>query len=250
MKPHLLLPRNPTLKNGLWGLLCVILTGSLFAAPASAQISVNDVIINFKAGERPVENLIVKNSSPEVFYVTASCDEIVEPSQDQSAIKPTDDVIVSPKRFSIDGENERVVRLLRKKAPDDRERVYRVTFVPQEKNFAEEQQHVEAGRKTKLRVLTGMGLLVFVDPKNAKADLKWERRNDEILFKNDGNLHVRLLEGKACDSEGVGCEELPSRRVYGGRDFIVKVNPKKTVYFNRRDGASGDFKSLVIPPAK
>jgi P pilus assembly chaperone PapD len=220
----------------------------LFSTSASAQISVNDVIVQFKAGDRPVQNVVVKNSSPDVFYVTASCDELSEPSEEKSSLVPTEDIIVSPKRFSIEGNSERVVRLLHRKPTENLERVYRIAFVPQDKNFGDTVEKDESGRKTVLKVLTGMGLLVFADPVNPKPELKWERKGNTLKFYNTGNQHVRVFDGKACKSEGVDCVELVSRRVYGGKEFVQTVDPTNTVYYTRRDGASGDFKSIVIPP--
>jgi len=219
-----------------------------FTGQAQAQISVNDVIVHFKSQERPVQNIVVKNSATEVFYVTATCEELTEPSEDKSPLVVTEDLLVSPKKFSIDGNSERVIRLLHRKTSSDKERVYRVSFVPQEREFGASLDSSAASRKTMLRVITGMGVLVFSDPKNAKTDLKWVRTADGVIFTNTGNQHVRLSEGKICDSEDVGCTEAPSRRVYGGKEYVVPVPKTKTLYYTRRDGPSGDFKSIVVAP--
>lgn len=213
-----------------------------------AQISVNDVIIEFKSKERPVQNIIVKNSSPQVFYVTANVEEIQDPGEEKSILLPTEDILVSPKRFSVSGQNERVVRLLARNPASSKERVYRVTFTPQDTDFGDTIVKETGGHKTQLKILTGMGILVFLDPTVPNPDLKWVRKGDSIVFENSGNQHVRLMRGSACDSESVGCIDLPTRRVYGGRQFVVKVPAGKTVYYTRRDGASGDYKSLTIPP--
>jgi len=227
----------------------VILILSCILVPrAEAQISVNDVIVQFKAGERPVQNIVVKNSSPDVFYVTATCEELTEPSEDKSPLVATEDILISPKKFSIDGNSERVIRMLHRKPADDKERVYRVAFVPQEKEFGEAIVRQDRDRRTMLRVITGMGILVFVDPAKPLSDLKWTRDGDTIKFYNAGNQHVRLSDGKACDSEGVGCTDIPTRRVYGGKEYVVSAPKTKTLYFTRRDGPSGDFKSIVIAP--
>jgi len=228
--------------------LFITLLSSLLVQQVEAQISVNDVIVHFKAAERPLQNIIVKNSAKEVFYVTATVEELSEPSEDKSPLLVTEDLIVSPKKFSIDANSERVVRLLSRKTHDNKERVYRVSFVPQEKEFGEPLEGASGDRKTMIRVITGMGVLVFIDPINPKPELKWVRTPDSVIFTNSGNQHTRLSEGKACDSEDVGCTDLPSRRVYGGKDYTVSVPANKTIYYTRRDGPSGDFKSIVVAP--
>lgn len=229
-------------------LLSLFIFIALLGSTCQAQISVNDVIVQFKAGQRPVQNLIIKNASPEVFYVTATAEEIQDPGEDKSALLPTEDLLISPKRFSVDGKNERVVRLLSKNQSESKERVYRVTFTPQDKEFGEVTSSKIQERNTQLKILTGMGILVFIDPSVPNPELKWNRFEDSIVFENTGNQHVRLMQGKACDSENVGCIDLPTRRVYGGRQFTVKVAAGKTIFYTRRDGPSGDFKSLIIPP--
>jgi P pilus assembly chaperone PapD len=226
----------------------LLLLSFILSSDSQAQISVNDVIVQFKAGQRPVQNIVVKNSSADVFYVTATSEEIQDPGEEKSPLLPSEDLLVSPKRFSIDGHSERVIRLLSRNQSETKERVYRVTFTPQDRDFGQSVVKQFGERKTMLKILTGMGILVFIDPTIPNPDLKWTRQADSITFENLGNQHVRIMQGKACDSEGVGCVDLPTRRVYGGRKFVVKVAPGKTIYYTRRDGPSGDFKSLIIPP--
>jgi len=218
-----------------------------FAQSAAAQISVSSVMVHFKFGERPVQNLVVKNSSPDVLYVTVSVEELLEPFSEQSPRAPTESLIISPKRFSIDGANERVIRMLNKLPPGDKERVFRVAFVPQDRGFAESVERSTQGRQTVLKVLTGMGVLVFVDPAAPKGLLKWERAGGRLRFWNEGNRHVRVMEGKACGTDGANCTPLASRRVYAGREHVVEVPDDKTVTYTRREGPSGEYETLVIP---
>ena len=64
-------------------------------------------------------------------------------------------------------------------------------------------------------------MLIFVNPLNPVADLKRERQVQSLKFLNSGNQHVRLSDGKACKSEGVECEDLPSKRIYWVRNLAL-----------------------------
>jgi hypothetical protein len=47
--------------------------------PAFAQVAVNDVIRHFAAGDRPVDNVVVSNSSNDPVYVSVEATEVVNP---------------------------------------------------------------------------------------------------------------------------------------------------------------------------
>lgn len=230
------------------GIACFLLAAGA-ARCASAQITVNDVILSFKAGERPLQNVIVSNSSDDVFSVSVTVERYIAPYDPQRGFEPSTDLLASPKQFSIEGKGQRTVRLLLKKQPPEQEAVYRVSFTPKAGSLDQEPKDLVGNRKAMLRIITGMGVLVFVDPQAPHPDLKWRREGDKLIFHNDGNVHVRVTDGRACNSDGTDCEDLPSKRVYGGMTFEVPVSNKKVVTYTKRDGASGPFEKIEIAPA-
>jgi P pilus assembly chaperone PapD len=178
-----------------------------------------------------------------------SSTQVVEDNKQVS----TEDLIFSPKRFAIDPKGERTVRLLLKKPPSDKERVYRVVFRPSDRGFGTTLEGESQGRKTVLKVLTGMGILVYVDPRAPKEDFSWEREGGKVVFQNDGNIHVRLFKLRHCptanEKDEEGCVQIPPRRVYGGKTHEIDVPPDRFVLFVKRVGASGEWESQIIPPA-
>jgi len=214
-----------------------------------AQISVSTVLVHFDARERPVHNIAVTNASGSPLYVTVSIEKIEQPGEEGSPASPSEDILISPKRFSVPGKSSRTVRLLLRKRPEELEQVYRVVFSPEERGFGESELNFETqGKGAILRILTGMGVLVFVDPPNAKSELSWSRDGGTIRFKNEGNLHTRLINGKACIGESDECQDLRARRVYGGREYEVRVPADATVTYTIREGTSGDYQTITIPP--
>lgn len=229
--------------------IAAILLNLVALSHVLAQISVNDVIINFQAGARPVQNVVVSNASENPMYVTVSVEKIDKPGEDNSPRSATDELLVSPRQFSVDARGERTVRLLLKRQPQAAEQLYRVMFVPQDRKFGEDEEPDGNAPRALIKVLTGMGILVFADPVKPSATLTWKRDKNHLVFNNEGNIHVRLIQGKACTKEKEECTELRSKRIYGGSSYTYDVDDKKTIYFTKRVGASGEFETLVIPPA-
>jgi len=213
---------------------------------AEAQVTVNNVLIAFPAGQRPIQNVTVGNSSEEPVYVLASVERVVDPEAGGNKSVPSEDILVSPKAFSIENHGQRAVRFLVRKPPTETEVVYRAIFSPQDRGFGQDAKQSIGGRKTSIRILTGMGVLAFVEPPNPVGDLEWERYPDRIVFKNRGNVHVELGEGKACLGEA--CEPVERKRVYAGATFELKVDSSKTVTYMVRTGAAGVFESVTFAP--
>lgn len=220
----------------------------LCSAPqtARAQITVDSVIVHFGASERPVHNVIVGNSSNNPAYVKIEAVAVVEPEKSEKVV-PTGELLASPKTFSIEPNGQRTVRLLLKSPPTDKERVFRVSFIPQDRGFGEEVVQNKDGIKTIIKVLTGMGILVFADPIKPVEDLQWERVGNKIIFSNTGNVNIYLGEGQSCSPAGV-CSKIPSKRLYASNKLEVISPLENTVSILSKAGGSGGYRKISIPP--
>ena len=232
----------------------------LWLAPLQlfAQITVTDVIYTFRAAEKPVHNVKVKNTGSDPIYVTVEADEMVRPGFDDEKRVPTKDLIVSPRHFSIPAGADRTVRLLLRKAVVDTQSVYRVRFMPRAKPF-EDDKGGRPAKRVALQVLTGIGMLIFVDPKDPRPELAWERQGGTVRFTNNGNVNVYLADAKACtginasspeaDLSSASCEQIkpPIGRLYPGNKKTVNIPAHKTLVVSRRVGEHQE--RLVIPAA-
>ena len=240
-------------------LLYILLSPNL----VSAQISVTDVIMAFKPENRPVHNVTVGNSSDEMLHVLVEPVEVINSGTPEEQRISTQSLIVAPKRFSIKGKGQRSVRILLHKRPQDTEAVYRVSFVPQSVPPSEEQMQTltKSGRTISLKVLTGVGMLIFAEPANRRPSLKWERIGDSIKFTNDGNINVRIRNPLACDpdtlpseasvtSSTAGCTvitDIPGR-MYTGATASIKAPADKAIVITK--DFNDTIERLVIPPLK
>jgi len=241
---------------------CFLLFAFLLLATSSqAQISVDNVILRFSAGQRPVQNVNVRNNSDKLGYVTVEVTSVTNPGKNEKAEK-SKDLIASPKAFSIEANGVRAVRLLVQSAPIDEERIFRVSFIPQDKGFGDEYVKTQSGRSAVIRVLSGMGMLVFVDPTKPVIKLDWNRSGDNLVFENTGNVNIYLADGVSCppgsekntEEKGVTtaksdeCPKLETKRLYAGAKLELQALSKSTVTYLRSDGGTGDYQKIIIPP--
>ncbi len=214
-----------------------------------AQISVTDVITSFKSSDRPVKNVTVGNSSEELLYVTAEPIEVINPGTKNEERVKTTSLLVSPNRFSVQGKGERTVRILLRERPNDMEKVFRISYVPQAESHEEaaDKESISANtHNISIKVLTGVGMLIFAEPTDLKQDLQYERNGETVTFKNVGNTNVRIRTPYACkvedisklkqsDDESQFCEALPPipRRLYPGMEATAKVPHDKAFVFTQ-----------------
>ncbi len=229
--------------------LLAVFFGLTFAQfSAYGQVTVNTVIATFKATQRPVQNITIGNSSSNAAYVLARVERVLDPEDGGNKSEDSEDILVSPKAFSIEPNGQRSVRLLLRKPPPEKETVYRALFVPQDRGFGQEIVKEHQGRRASIRVLTGMGVLIFVEPKVSERKFTWIRNEHSIAFRNDGTLHEELSNGQHCDAKGEDCKPLAGKRVYAGSTYEVKVDGERKVTFLRRSGSAGEFEQMTVEP--
>ena len=218
----------------------------VFPALGMAQISVDRVILNFRKGAPAYRNVVVSNSGKEPLYVSIVADKMVRPGFADERREPTDEVVVSPRRFSVDAEGQRTIRILLKSPLDNTEHVYRLKLLPQATEFDPDELSKKGGKETMLKVLFSVGLLLFADPVEPRADLKWERSDSAINFSNQGNVNVLMEEIQHCKQPDTDCEKAPSQRLYPGNTWELKVPASQLVTFRRQVG--DEYQDVRIAP--
>ena len=252
-------------------LLCVIclsVASPGLVIPSYAQISVDNVIIRFSAGQRPVQNVNVRNNSPKVAYVNVEAHSVPSPGTSQS-LEKTSDLIVSPRAFSIEPNGTRTVRILLQTPPTELERTFRVSFIPQDRDFGEEHHFKTEGRAAVIRVLSGMGILVFADPAKPIVDLAWKRLGNKLVLYNAGNVNIYIADGQSCppntnqklapndatvsdlvkasEEQKSNCSRLETKRLYAGQRVELTTPGGNSVTYLRSDGGTAEYQRLVIP---
>lgn len=186
------------------------------ASPASAELLVSQLVVEFRPGAPRTSDVEVANNSPERAYVLVEPREVLNPGTPFEKHVTLPDpgklgLLVSPARFILEPQQRRTVRIAAIGSPTDEERVYRVTIKPVTGEVT--------GTDSGLKLLVGYDLLVIARPPAIKRDVRAQRNGLELTLTNLGNASVELAEGKQCDGKGEKCEALPGKRLYAGASW-------------------------------
>jgi P pilus assembly chaperone PapD len=239
---------NPTSRiRNLFFFLAILLALFLVAPQQlSAQVSVQGLFYYFRPGESPVQNVVVQNVSERSLLVGVDISEIQSPGTENRKRVPAEDLLVSPRRFSLPAGTSRLARLLLKAPPGDVERVYRVSFVPESSDDPETDDN---GKPRKvgmnIKVLTGMGILVFVEPSNRVRKLDAKVVNRQAVLTNEGNVNVYLDNVAVCPRQGKGeCKKFPAKRLYAGQSIEFPLAADQQLTLMRRYGDEAELVTL------
>lgn len=236
-----------------------------------AQLGVNKVVVTFKGTDRPVKNVTVSNSAKHPLYVTVKVERVVDLSMESVTYESADDLLISPKTFSVGPLGQRAIRILLKQMPTNKERAYRVLLLPQASEFGEDEGTTikHKGRTVALHVLTGSGMVVYAEPIKPLKELEISRDSKGVTLTNKGNLQVQFSAGVSCPEnvklskddmelamdfrkneklEKLGCIRFKGGRVHAGRADSIQSPHGNWIIFGRRFGSDGEMESLIIEP--
>lgn len=217
----------------------VALMGVLGWGAAGAAMVIDRAVIDFAADAPPRQDVLVANPDEQPLFVDIQVLDVRNPGTEEEARVPVRDpeaigLIATPRRLMVPAGGQRLVRLVNLNGHGDSERVYRVNLKPVSGPVESEQMGV--------RVMVGYQLLVFVAPEQARVSLDAERRGKRLHLRNDGNVNVRLFQGRQCPggmSREADCVELKGRRLYPGNDHVIKLPYDAPVEFSvMADGKS------------
>ena len=218
------------------------------ALPASAQVAVEGIQRAFLPGERPIQNVPVKNTSTDQIFRIESRVRLADKQPDGTEIlSETQDIRIAPSTFILRPGEERIVRLmLTKPADKDKERAYRISFMPATppKDEQSERNAISAG----VTVLTTMGLYVTVVPQNMQPNLTYTRDASGITFRNEGNVSVELkrISNFCFDEEKTDCMMLPGQWITPGFSWRLDIPAHRHIHYFYK--VYEDASKIDIPP--
>ena len=199
------------------------------------QISVDGVQRYFRAGENPVKNVRVTNQSNITYVVNSVLQHQRNPGERVADLMDDNETFLfAPKKFSLRGGESRLVRVVLSKPLTDKEALFRLNFVPKHKEFyvpgSEKKDAIHFGT----RFIVSTGMLVLVSPKNPEPNLTYERDEDGITFKNEGNVAIDLRRdlNHCFDRKKENCVELPGKRIYPGKTWHFPLSGEKPLTYH------------------
>lgn len=215
----------------LWHLVVLVAVGAILfsSAPASANLLVDKVVIDFAAGAAPRSDVEVQNAGAETLYVEVTPSEVLAPGlPGEQRVQGRDPeergLLVTPNRLVLEPGQRQLIRFALLSRPNEKDRVYRVTVTPVVGGIS--------SSETALKVLVGYDILVIAQPPSAHAELQTDRNGQTLTITNMGNTNALLFNGQQCDPSGGNCVDLPSRRIYSGASWQIGLPYGTPATFN------------------
>lgn len=170
--------------------------------------------------------LTVRNDSKERLRFQIEYFAWDQSNQGEMILKPTDDLIVYPTLLSVDAGNERNVRVGAKNPLVAKEKSYRI--------FVEELPSLQKSKVAGVRILTRLGVPIFIQPQKQKFAGQIDRiavHKSELSFSliNHGNVHFfpKAIRVKGSDSTGAATLEQDLQAWYilaeGSRNYRFEL---------------------------
>jgi len=214
----------------------LLLIAANLATPLSsarADLLLSQLVVELAPNERARADVEIWNSGTDQTFVTVDPREIIEPGTARESNRTDPDperlgLLVSPQRIILQPGQRRLLRIAAL-AANDREHVYRVTVRPVVGQISSD--------SSGLKVLVGYDVLVLVRPAEVKPHVSGTRSATGLTLKNDGNVSVELVDGKACAGATSSCMELPGGRLYAGAEKTVQIAASSRVQYKLKIGS-------------
>lgn len=198
----------------LFGVLAVL------APAARAELVLSQLVIDLAKPSSSRADVEIWNNSDERAYVSAEPSEIVNAGLASELRRSEPDpekrgILVSPARMILEPGQRKLIRLAAIGPRPSRERVYRVAVKPVAGQVS--------GSETGLKLLVGYDVLVLLRPAEARPSLSAMRSGNRLIFRNEGNASLELIDGKQCNVGRLACTALPGKRLYAGAEWSQQL---------------------------
>lgn len=199
----------------------------LVALPVQASMVVDRAIVAFKPGDPPRQDVLVMNTGKEPLYVQVEVLEVQHPgTPEEKRVVVTDPekitLLATPRRFVVEPQGRRPLRIVNQQPKADAERVYRINLTPAVgKLDADKEANAMA-----VKVVVGYQLLVLAAPSDAVEGLEVKRTGRTAVLRNTGTTNILLFAGQQCpsdDSPEADCKNLPDYRLYPGNVWTQEL---------------------------
>lgn len=224
-------------------LLRLLLMGTLFglAAPASAEMVLSQVIVDFAPNALPHQDIEVGNSGAQRIYVVAEPSEIVSAGKaEQQRVQIPDPqklgLLVTPNRLILEPGERKLIRVAAIADRTDKERIYRIAVKPVVGDIT--------ASGSGLKILVGYDVLVIFRPLTPRSAITAMRGTEALTLRNDGNTNVELFDGKQCDTAGKNCTSLPPKRLYAGASWEQPLSRGAKVTYSIKTGETVEIQTF------
>lgn len=244
-------------------LISAVILG-LCASAAHAGPSINiGTIYDYMDGDKSTYLKRIYNGGDVTAFVRVNILEMTFDANGNATETPLDSqgadasqrkgLVASPARLIIPGKGMQAIRMLHM-GDRERERYYRVRFIPVVPEKADQFKVSEAEREAYketmsagVNIMAGYGAVFFVRPKNTRFDTKIQEGPTEYSVKNAGNSTVVLDEFKDCSAKKTSdCKDTRKLHVRPGTMFSFVKVPGRSYQFKLVEGST--LKAIQVKP--
>ena len=193
-----------------------------WAPGALAEMRLSRSIVEFSPGQR-LQNIDVLNAGNETLYISADALEVINPEQrnpKRQALKDprTAPLLVTPNRLVLKPGQRKAMRLALRQAATDKDRVFRVSVIPNLGKVT----HKGDGKSVNsaIKLVVGYDVLVIARPQGFEPKLQVSRKGKLLKLSNVGNSSVFVRQVKHCQTPE-SCIDVASNRLYAGERWQV-----------------------------
>ncbi|NWD65966.1 molecular chaperone [Pseudomonas sp. IPO3774] len=234
-------------------LSALVLAVSATAAQAGPSISIGTVY-DYMDGDKSTYLKRVFNGGDSTAFVRVNIYEMTFDAAGNATEAPLDNqdnnvaqrkgLVASPARLIVPAKGMQATRLLYI-GERDRERYYRVRFLPVVPEKAdqfnvtdEERDTYKESMSAGVNVMTGYGAIFFVRPKNTLFDTKIQDGPTEYRVENAGNSTIELDEFKDCSAKKESdCQATKKHLLRPGKVFSFVKESGRVYRFNLIEGS-------------
>ena len=218
---------------------CALLVAAT-SLPAFAEISLNQVVVDFNEKGVRHKDVIVSNRGGNREFVEVTIERVIDPglpTERREAVKNGLDagIIISPRKLVIPPGEKKAVRFIDRHSNRNAEHVYRAVVKPVAPPASSE--------GIKVKVVIAYGVLVIVRPDNPDVNVAGTRNGNTLVLKNEGNTSVMILEGEQC--KAADCKQVTGERLYAGGTQTIELpfpQPIQMTYKAGKDHHAKEFR--------
>ena len=227
-------------------MVLVLLAGMSTRVFADGSMYIDRAIVTFEPGKASKQDVMVINTSDEPLYIQTEVLEVKKPGtseEKREAVKDPKSVglLATPNRFIIPPNGRKPLRIVNLKPPGNIDRIFRINITPTLPPLTDPKNSL-------VRVVIAYQVLVIIQPNKPEPKLIVSPQSNTLLFENQGNSNVLLLNGEQCDLSGEVCEKLTSRRIYAGNQWQLDLPLNGAVTYDIKSYNGVQRKTLYEPP--
>ncbi|UVC32092.1 molecular chaperone [Pantoea sp. SOD02] len=181
------------------------------SSSVAALISIGDMY-DFMPSDKNTFEKSVNNNGDNTAFVRVNVVEMIYDANGKSHEQALDsdnqenELVVSPNRMVIAAGEQQISRIVYS-GNRDRERYYRLRYMPTERNDSDHGQPAAIQISTSIKVLAGLGSIIIVRPGQEHYSTYVTKNGYQYEVRNDGNSTVVIENMQSCDAAYRECAE-------------------------------------------